>query len=273
MKTLMATRAVAREVVDEQESKVAAATSHVTAAKAAVQTSKAELEVKQGKVAQAEAGVATARANTEAAVIELEKARYTLSQTKITAPFDGVVTHRNVAPGQYLRGGAAANQPPVLTIQGTDRLRFVVDVTETAAEGLEPGVPADLQFAGESLDGLKVSRVGFAVEPTNGTIRVEIDVPNPKQKLRPGMWGRVNFHIKPTANALRLPRSCLVVAQGGRYAVYVVRDGKAHRTLVKVGNLGEKDAEVLSGLKPTDLVVHNPEKLKGDDVAVEVKPK
>jgi multidrug efflux pump subunit AcrA (membrane-fusion protein) len=103
-------------------------------------------------------------------------------------------------------------------------------------------------------------------------MRVEIDVPNPKQGLRPGMSGTATFHLGKVPGAVRVPLSCFVtLPAGNKYAVYVVRDGKAHRTEVETGTEYEKEVEVLSGLKPADLVVIDPKGLKGAVVPVEVK--
>src|SRR5262249_10128771 len=104
------------------------------------------------------------------------------------------------------------------------------------------------------------------------TMRVEIDVPNPGQQLRPGMFGTATLHLrKPAPGAVRLPASCVVAAPGGKRAVYVVRDGKARRAEGQVGHRVGKEVEVLSGLKPADQVVADPTGLTGEVVPVEVK--
>jgi membrane fusion protein (multidrug efflux system) len=107
-------------------------------------------------------------------------------------------------------------------------------------------------------------------------MRVEVDVPNPKQQLRPGMFVRVAIELeKPAPGAFRLPIRCLAEPrrQAGRGAVYVVRDGKAYRTTVRLGTSEGEVVEVLSGLKAGDRVVADATGLKGEVVAVQVREK
>jgi RND family efflux transporter MFP subunit len=276
LRKLYQSGAVTESLMIEKEGTVGIARSAVSAATAAVTTAKADLDVKQGKLAQAEAGLDTAKANMEAAEIELEKARHSLAQTKVLAPFDGVITQRNYGSGQSLSPGATASQPPLLTVQRIDRMRVVVDVPELDAPDVVTGSPAELSMVlglnDPGLTNLSVSRVGFALDRKNRTMRVEIDVPNPNHLLRPGMLGRVNILLKkPAANALRLPLSSLVALSRVKWAVYVVRDSKAHRTPIQTGRSNDKEIEVLSGLKATDLVVTNPKGLREEVVPVEVK--
>jgi RND family efflux transporter MFP subunit len=278
VKQLARQKVTSREDLDASEKMVASARAKVDAATAVLATARADLKVKQSKVAQTEAAVETAKANVDAAEIELEKARYSLGLTKIVAPFDGIVTQRSHQDGQYVRAGEG-NRAPLLTIQRTDRMRVIVKVAETDVPLVEAGAPVDLQVPAlpkVRFSGIKVSRLGFAVDPNTGSMRVEIDVPNPKQQLRPGMFGRATLHLqKGAANSLRLPRSCLVALSGGKHAVYVVVDGKAHLTMVRIGpggiGPGGKEVEVVSGLKSSHRVVTDPKGLNGKVVDVEVK--
>jgi RND family efflux transporter MFP subunit len=275
-KELARDRAVTEKIVAEREGLAQAARAAVDAATAALANARAELEVKQSKVVQAEAAVKTAEANVEAAEIALEKAHHSLSLTRVVAPFAGVVTRRNYSNGDYLRAGEGAGLQPLLTIERTDRLRVLVAVPARDVPLTEPGVPVDLAIdalPGVRPTGLTVARIGFVLDRQSRTMRVEIDVPNPKGQLRPGMSGTATLHLrKGTPGALRLPLSCLAAPlPESRHLVYVVGDGQARRTPVRVGFQDDKDFEVLSGLKPTDLVVADPRGLKGDVVPVEVK--
>jgi RND family efflux transporter MFP subunit len=268
---------VEARLLDETEGKATAAKALVDAAAAALTNAKADLEVKQSKIAQAEAGVTTAKAGVLAARIELEKAALSLSLTKVRAPFDGVVTQRNFWPGDYLRS-ADGRQLPLVTVQRMDHVRVTASVTEGDVPLLKVGAPAELSFPSLSdvrFPGVKVSRFAVALDPTNRTMRVEVDVPNPKGQLRPGMFGRLSVHLgKGPADALRIPRSCFVPHLDNEPVVYVVVGGKAHRTKVSVSPWTVDDeVEVLSGLKAGDLVVTDPKGLKGDVVVVTVKEK
>jgi RND family efflux transporter MFP subunit len=267
---------IGEELLQERQRLVAAAKADAAAAEAAVNKARADLEVQQGKVKQAEAALATAKSNLEAAEIEWEKARYSLGLTRIVAPFDGVVTRRNYRNGHFLRA-EGGDRLPLLTVQRVDRLRLVAEVAERDVPLVEAGLEAELHLPAlpaARLTGLSVSRTGFAVDPRTGTMRVEIDLPNPKRQIRPGMFARVNIVLKKgAADILRLPVRCLVPPRrpARQGTVYVVRDGKAHRTVIRIGTSDGKEMDVLSGLKPTDLVVADPKGLSGDAIAVEVK--
>jgi HlyD family secretion protein len=278
IKRLVETGAVGREELATADERLDAAKAQVTAAEAALAKGKADLAVEEGKVAQAEAGVETAKANLESARVAWEKASYTHGLTKVVCPFDGVVTQRNYRNGHHLRPADAGRNLPLLTVQRTDRLRLAVDVSRWDAPLVEPGAPVELTFdapPGVRLTGLKVARIGFALDPVKQSMRVEIDVPNPRERLRPGMSAYTTIHLgKAPAGALRVPLSA-VLEQGNpwsrSHAVYVVRGGKAYRTPVQIGRMESRQVEVLSGLKPDDLIVTDGNKLEGKVVPVKVE--
>jgi hypothetical protein len=88
-------------------------------------------------------------------------------------------------------------------------------------------------------------------------MRTEVDLPNPSGRLRQGMYGNLTILLEPpSADALTVPSSALIEAvQQGRGAVFVVRDGRTHRTAVRVGKDDGLRVEILSGLRPDDQVV------------------
>jgi HlyD family secretion protein len=275
LKGLLNTKSVDVRIVDEQEAHLEAARAQLSAARALVESAKADLALKRSKVAQAEAAVATTKTGAERARIALEKARHARSLTRVVSPVDGVVTRRNYQNGHYVRPGEPGGQLPLITVERIDRVRVVVDVPERDVPLTEPGVPVELAIEalpGVRFKGCKVTRVGFTVDPKSRTMRVEVDVPNPKRLLRPGMYGNATLQFqKGSTKALRVPVSCLVPLPGGKQAVYVARAGKAYRTPVQVGQKTGQEAEILSGLGPDDLVVTDPRNLSGEVIPVEVK--
>ncbi len=124
----------------------------------------------------------------------------------------------------------------------------------------------------------RVARVGVTVDPATGAVRAEIDLPNPKGAVRPGMTGSVTLRLgRGPADARRVPLRALVkVIPAGPgdpdTAVYVYKQGKARLTPVRVGHRDGKEAEVLAGLTGEDLVVADPKGLGGKvEVVVEVE--
>jgi hypothetical protein len=152
-------------------------------------------------------------------------------------------------------------------------VRVAVGVPERVVAQVATGHTAELSFEAlpDVLTG-KVARVGFAVE-ANGLVRAEIDLPNPKGELRPGMHGSVTLKLgKGPADAVRMPVSAVLnmPGVGPRHGVYVYRDGTARLVPVRVSHVDEQEAEV-SGLSAGDLVVADPSRLKGPEVRVEVE--
>src|SRR5262249_17133499 len=168
---------------------------------------------------------------------------------------------------------------PLFTIMRTDTIVVVVSLPESDIPHAQPGVPAELEFGalpGTRVTG-KLARVGFAVDPTTQTVRAEIVVPNPEQKLRPGMAGGVTLRLgKGPADAVRVPAIAVVRrndgAEGTMTGVYVYRDGKARLTPVRVGYSNSREAEIVSGLKADDRVVADPAGLEGAEGPVAGEP-
>jgi RND family efflux transporter MFP subunit len=274
MQVKKAKNAVPQSLVLQKEKRLAVANAQVDSAAAAVQKARADLGVAQAKVRQAEAPLLSAETKRETARIALEKAKYTRGLTRIVSPVDGIVTRRSWLNGQYIRAGEQAGRQPLLTVEQTDRLRVLVDVPDKLVPRTQTGAPAELSFTalpGAAFPALKVSRIGFVEDPATGMMRVEIDVPNPKQLLRPGMRGNATLHLRAPSEALRVKASSVVRVEEDKRAVYVVRDGKARRTPVETGLEDRGQVEILSGLKATDRVVTDPKGLRGEAVPVEVK--
>jgi RND family efflux transporter MFP subunit len=278
VKELYKQNSVDAKLMEEVEEQMRAAEAQVDAAQIAVENARADLSVKTAQAEQVLAGVAAAKANVESAKVGLEKARLAVEQTRITAPFDGVVASVAAAPGQIVR--VPGDQPPLVTVVRAEVLRLVVWVPESDAEGLKAGLAAEVTFdalPNRRMAG-KLARVGFVVERPHKGVRAEIDLPNPKGEVLPGMTGRIALNLgKAPAGALILPAGALiqVMDPSGRTdphtAVYVYRDGKARLTLVRIGDRNDRDVEVLAGLGADDQVVVDPTGLlPRSEVVVEV---
>lgn len=264
-------------LVEENEGQLLAARSKADAAVAAVDSARADADVRQVKVIQADAAVKSAQAGVEAAKIGLEKADLAVARTKMAAPFDGVVTRRHHLAGDHVFASDASARQPLFSLQRMDLLRVVVPVPDRVVRFVEPGTPAevmidalpDTPFAGT------VARVAFAEDPQTRTMRTEIDLANPELRLRPGMTGAVRLRLRPgDPKALRLPQRAVVgrpTSAGPATFVYLVREGKAHLTPVRLGTFGGQEVEVLTGVGPDDRIVADAQGLKEETVPVEVR--
>lgn len=241
------------------------------AASVSVDNARLDLEIKHSKTRMCEAAIMSAKANVDAARVGLEKARVAANQTKIVAPFDGVVTQRLCQPGYFVD---PATHTVLFTLIQMDTVRLSVHIPSEYRQTARVGFPVELNFpalqSGGRVTG-KLTRVGVVIEPPQETVRGEIDVPNPKGDILQGMFAAATFKFGET---LTLPAEAVFSQSVGSrvlHQVYVYRDGKARLTNVKIERRAEKEIEVLAGLNPDDKVVANPKKLVGNEVEVEVE--
>lgn len=260
---------IAQEQVQIGRDQVESVRAQIHGTEAQYNAAKAVVNVKVGKINHAQAAVRAAQANVKASKIALEKAKIQLERTSLRAVFDGVVTRRTAQPGQFVQPSDARLLLPLLTLQRADRLRVVVQVFSRDAVFIERGDPVDLTL--DDLPGVRISsqvaRFSPVLDP-NATMTVEIDVSNPDKRLMPGMSGRVTIRPqKRLTEAFVVPSSCL---RSGP-AVYIVREGKARRTIVEVTTNDGKNMEILRGIQASDAIVTDPKNLEGEVVPVEIK--
>jgi HlyD family secretion protein len=263
--------AVDRRLVDEQQHDLDAARAAERSARAAVQTARAQVVAAEARVRQAQADMAQARAAVRVAEARLARAQVLVSYTRITAPFDGVVTRRTFHPGAFIRSAADGMPEPLLTVMRTDLMRVVIQVPDLDVPLLDVGDKVTL-----AVDALKgkvfagtVARLGRSETSTSRTMRVEVDLPNPDGHLVEGMYGRATIELQPPTENLTVPAAC-VIGHGERSktVVFIVQDGKARRTPVTLGGDDGASVEVLSGLGPDDAVVVRPGGTLDDGAAV-----
>ena len=173
-----------------------------------------------------------------------------LSYTTITAPISGVVASRSIKSGNFVQINS-----PIIRIVDASRLEATLNVPEREIAKLKPGQAVGLAvdaLPGKQFTGT-VARVAPVVDNGTGTFRVVASFPGDGE-LQPGMFSRLNINYDQRADALVVPRTALL-EDGGEPAVYVVRDGKAQRTVLKLGYNDAGWVEVREGLKPGDQVV------------------
>ena len=175
-----------------------------------------------------------------------------MQNTQLTAPISGVVTARNYDSGDMYNQGQ-----PVLTIEQTNPVKVMVNISEVYYKQVFKGMPVDIEldaYEGETFYG-KVTIVYPTVDQSTHTFPVEVTINNSSQKVRPGMFARatMNFGDK---NHVLVPDEALVkqIGAGDRY-VYVYKGGKVSYNKVELGkHIGDK-YEILSGVNPGDDVV------------------
>jgi len=192
---------------------------------------------------------------------------------RVTAPFSGVITKRNVDIGTLINAGNGGTGQQLFVLSQTDPLRVYVNVPETYAPAVRAGLGAYLeltQYAGQKFQG-KVVRTADAIDLTSRTLLTEVDVPNHGGQLLPGGYAQVRLQVKVAAARLQVPVNALLFRSEGLRAVVIDADHKTHLRPLIIGRDYGTSLEVLQGLDPSDWIVLNPADSLDDGVQVHVK--
>ncbi len=213
-----------------------------------------ELETAE-KIAEADQARVIALRNTAQAAREnLRSAAEMESYLRIIAPFDGVVTKRNVHPGALVGpAGASGTQPSMLRIEQVAHLRLVVAVPEIYVAGVQKGSVVDFTvpaFPGRVFHGT-IARLADSIDVSTRTMPVEMDVENPKAELYSGMFPDVQWRVFRTQPTLVVPSSAIGRNMDQSY-VMVIRHGQAEQVSVKTGGTADGMTEVFGNLQDGD---------------------
>jgi RND family efflux transporter MFP subunit len=209
------------------------------------------------------------QANVEAARANLERLQDLKSFDDVTAPFAGVITARNTDIGQLISAGSG---PELFRMEQTDPLRVYVQVPQQYVLDVKPGQKAELSFIesrGQTFEAT-VTQTAGAVDPSSRTMQVELQVPNPDNKLFAGSYAQVRFNNAAAPDSLTISDNAIIFQAQGTQVALVGDDNKAHLRDVVVGRDFGDTIQVLSGLTPTDRVINNPPDSLTDGTVVEV---
>jgi RND family efflux transporter MFP subunit len=204
------------------------------------------------------AALAVAKANVvaqQAAVSRLEELK---RFETIKAPFDGVVTARNVDVGNLVTAGGTAGRA-LFQVADIHRMRVYVNVPQGLLGELAPGVKATLRLPGlkESFEATMASTSNSLVENSR-TALVELQADNPDGKLWPGAFAEVHFHVPAEPGALFVPLTALVFGAEGMQVAEVDANDKVSLKTVRLGrNLGNR-VEIEAGVSLGDRLIDNP---------------
>jgi membrane fusion protein, multidrug efflux system len=201
------------------------------------------------QAATAQLDLARAQANQSKA--RLDELRITLANTEIVSPVDGFVARRLADPGAFVSQNA-----PIADVVDITRVRLVVNVVERdlreVARGDEAAVQVDA-YPGESFRG-RIARVAPVLDPATRTAPIEIEIPNPDFRLKPGMYARVGITTGRSNDALVAPINA-IVDLGGRRGVFIPINDIAIFRAVQVGSEQRTFVEILGGLSEGDRVI------------------
>src|SRR5882672_6480357 len=217
------------------------------------------------EIAKADLGVAEANRDLAAnqvdvAAATVEKIKALLAYTQIVAPFDGVVSRRQVNRGDLVQAATATRTTPsagsLFTLQRIDTIRVFCDVPENEVPQLHVGDPAIVRpsgFDGKPFTG-KVTRFSLRLDPETRNMRTAIDLPNPKEQLYPGTYAEVSLEMNRRPDALTVPTAA-VGSDGDGDFVYTITDNRITRLAVKTGLNDNGRIEVTAGLSEETPVV------------------
>jgi RND family efflux transporter MFP subunit len=199
-----------------------------------------------------------ARVDVEAARAELlvaqaneREAKVIVDYGQIKAPYDGVITQRNISPGDYLQPGGGTGGRPVFVLEQTDPVRVFVGVPEGASYFIHEGDTALIRF--QALLGVtrmgKVARSGFSLNPSTRTLQTEIDVPNQDGHIHPGWYATVTISID-RKDTWVLPSNAIGFQGQENYYIYLQVDGRPVKTPVIIGLSDDANTEVLRRFAP-----------------------
>jgi len=214
-----------------------------------------------GTVSQNDLDIAYARQKSDYAQLDAMKAAYremvaTKDYLEIRAPFDGVISARNVSAGAYVGPAGTGSSSPIFTLQEQKKLRLVVSVPDAYSSNLQNN--PEVKFTVKSLIGekftAKVSRKAGALDARLRSQRIEMDVYNNDKKLLPGMIAEVVIPMNASDSTYIVPKSAVVNGTEKPFVLRVVNH-KAERVTVQTGRIANGSMEVFGALNPGDIII------------------
>jgi len=219
---------------------------------------------------------ATTAAQYNAAATEQQLKYYNQQKIyqQVVAPFDGVITQRDIDVGSLITADATSGTA-MFSMVHSDVIRVWVYVPQDDAFGVKPGIEAVIRVPAMpnlTFDG-KVTRIADALQPGTRTLLTEVDIPNPDGALQPGIYCTVELKIPRKSPALIVPDSAIIFNQNGKQ-VAVVENGIAHLHKITITTDYGTEVQVSEGVKDGDQVVLQPpvNLADGDKVRISSEP-
>jgi RND family efflux transporter MFP subunit len=204
--------------------------------------------------------LAAKRAIVQSAEANLRRLQELKSFQRVTAPFSGVITQRNVDIGTLINAGNGGTTQQLFFLAQTDPIRVFVNVPESSAASIHPGLGAYIeltQYPGQKFQG-KVARTSESIDLSTRTLNTEVDVPNGSGLLLPGGFAQVHLEVKATGQRLQVPVNALLFRSEGLRAVVIDSNQKVRLRPLVIGRDFGTTLEVLNGLSTEDWIVLNP---------------
>ena len=249
--SLIDKRAVTQQSLDEADEAFRARTADVSAAGANIDAAEASLKSRKANV---------------------ERLTQLQGFERVVAPFDGVITARNVELGDLVNAGSNNGSMSLFSMAQSDVLRVQVEVPQSAALAIKVGQPATLTV--QERPGRRyvatVTRSAESIDVAARTMLTEVQVDNRDGSLVPGMYGEVSFDITASRPSLIIPSTALVIDKNGMHVVSVSADSRVHFVPVDIGQDQGSEVEISQGLRGGETLVSNPSDLLSDGEKVSV---
>lgn len=213
---------------------------------------------------------ATTSSAVKSAEANVQRLKELQSFEKVYAPFDGVVTARNIDTGQLITEGGASE---LFRMQALQTLRVYANLPQIYSGSVKRGEKIDLTFAehaGKTYQGTLV-RTADSIDPASRTLLVEIDVDNRSGELLPGSLAQVHFKTPTAGQTYIVPSAALIFRREGLQLSTVVDGNVAHLIPVVIGQDDGASVVIVSGLHAADKVIQDPPDslIEGEKVYVE----
>jgi RND family efflux transporter MFP subunit len=205
------------------------------------------------------AAVAVARGNVEAQQANVARLEQLVGFERVIAPYDGIVTARETDVGDLINAGSG-NGPELFHVADTRKLRIYVQVPQTYAPRIKPGVAVDLRFPeypGRAF-AARLVRSANALDPTARTLLVELEADNAKGEIFPGAYTDVHFRLPASTRVARVAANTLLFRAEGPRIATVGPDRRVVLHEITLGRDFGTTIEVPTGLAPGEEVILNP---------------
>ncbi len=227
--------------------------------------SQQDLDERRSGYAQAQANLASVDAN-------IERLRQLGAFKRVTAPFAGVITRRNVDVGDLIDAGGGIGRALFVLTQ-TDPLRIYVNVPQSYAQVVKAGQTVKIsqpELAGRTFEG-KIARTAASIDASTRTMQVEIGLPNVDNALLPGAYVLVSLPAA-AGTTLTMSTNALILRSSGPQVAVVDQQRRVHIKPVKIGRNYGQTVEVLEGVSADDRLVQNPPDSLAENDQVEFAP-
>ncbi len=233
----------------------------------------ADFAVKEATVAKAEASLATAQETVRANEAALKRLEQLKAFARVTAPFDGVVTFRNVDVGVLVNSGNGGANKEMFRVAQIQPMRIFVNVPQTYVAQIHAGQQAELRVQERpgQVFPASVSHISRELDTGSRAMLAILVTPNGDSSLYPGMYAQVRFAVPNSRPALRIPGDAVMLGSSGARVAVLGSDNVVHIRAITIGEDLGSEVEVTSGLAAGDMVISSPTDAVQEGAVVEVR--